>query len=90
VDFVGCKLFSCRGVECGADVEVLPRRVCFSHAYDIGAEGRDTREVVSVVFAGGCVRESFNILEEDTDCIVPSIVDGVAVEGMEIDVDGLA
>ena len=42
MNFVRLELFPCRGVERGADVVVLPRRVRFCHADDISAERRDT------------------------------------------------
>ena len=72
MNFVGLELFSCHGVKRGADVEVLPHRVCFCNANDICSKGRDTREIVSVVLASFCRRQSFDILEKDADGRIPS------------------
>jgi hypothetical protein len=51
VTFVILKLSSLHGIECGADMEVIPRKVCLCHTDDISAEEREAQKLISMVFA---------------------------------------
>ena len=69
---------------------VFPGGVCFCQSDYIGAQSRDTGEIVSIVFSRGRICESFGVLEKDSDGAIGSFVNGVSVCCVEVDVEWLA